>query len=217
MKVLSLNIGQARTYDWRGETASAIHKQSVATAELTETGFVGDTQCDLKNHGGLDKAVMVLPAQNYALFNVQDPFGYLGENITLEGLDETQVCVGDRLQIGEVILEVSQPRSPCWKLDALTGRKDLLKIYAESGRVGFYCRVIQTGVIQQNDEIIHFPNQKQSCLVISELFLAKYHSKSGRDIQLLNQAIQHPALSTAWREELQKILTRLQRSCDYLG
>lgn len=215
MKVLSVNIGQAQEYDWRDGTQSAIVKSPVASANLTELGFEGDVQCDLKHHGGADKAVMLIPAKNYTLFSIHQPFGYLGENLTIDGLDETQVGIGDQLQIGEVILEVSQPRSPCWKLDALTGRKDLLKTYAESGRVGFYCRVLQMGKVSVGDEIRHIPAQKQLGLVIFDLFLAKYHGKSNADIALLNQAIQHPALSAAWRDELTRLLTRLQKSCHY--
>lgn len=211
MKVVSLNIGKIQRYDWRGGTDSAMYKSAVVSAHLTELGFAGDEQSDLKNHGGVDKAVFLLPVQHYQLFGVTKPFGFLGENLSIDGLDETQVSVGDHLLIGEVLLEITQPRSPCWKLDQL-GQDDLLNRYAQSGMVGFYCRVLQTGKVSQGDEIVLKPAQKLPRLLIRTLFLARHNHRTAKgtpnpaDVALLKQAITHPKLSQAWHTSLRREL-----------
>lgn len=212
MKVVSLNIGQAKAYDWRGGTKSGILKQAVADSlYLDSTGFEGDEQVDLVHHSGADKAALVMPAINYHMFDVEEPFGYLGENLTIEGLDETLVGIGDQLRIGDVVLEVTQPRSPCWKLNALSGRTDLLNRYAQSGHVGFYCRVLQPGKVCAGDAIRHIPDEISPGLAIKRLFLAKYHHQTPEEFALITQAINHPKLSADWRKELQQLLDKLQR------
>lgn len=214
MKILSLNIGQKRPYPWRNGTESAILKSPVeGQVEVTSTGLVGDEQADLGAHGGEDKAVLCIPQSNYALFEVHQGFGFLGENLTLSDVDETQIQLGDQMKIGEVVLEVTQPRSPCWKLNEITQDPQFLKRYAESGRVGFYCRVLNTGKLEINESIsLCHPDQVADypAISIQTLFLAKHRvqtrqSQSG-DIELLTLAVQHPALSNAWRQELTKLL-----------
>ena len=138
-----------------------MHKTAChGSIEVSKMGLLGDEQADRKNHGGADKAVFVMPMANYERFGIARPFGFLGENLTVSGPDETQVCLGDRLQIDDLLLEVMQPRSPCWKLgqqacsvEGLRSASDFLNVYSESGRVGFYCRVLQTGAVQMGDEL----------------------------------------------------------------
>lgn len=208
MEIVSVNIGQKQHYDWRNGTDSAIVKHSVnCPLRLKLTGFVGDEQADLKVHGGADKAVLVIPAVNYALFGIDRPFGFLGENLTLDGADESEIQLGDHLQVGEVLLEVSQPRSPCWKLNEVTGDRQFLARYAESGHVGFYCRVLQTGHIGPGASVVRMPSNLPS-LSIKTLFLAKHRLASEADWQAIQLALDHPALSEAWRQALQKLLER---------
>ncbi len=217
MRIASVNIGKVVTQPWRDGTQSAIHKKSVGDKPVMvhQTGIVGDEQADLKNHGGKDKAVLVLPSSAYMRFEIEHPYGYLGENITIDCSDDTQICLGDRLQIGMTLLEVSQPRSPCWKLDEQGNREHKLKRgkflrnYAESGHVGFYCRVLATGRVHQCQEIIWLTREvhpKWPAIPIRDLFLAKYHPQTTHSKKLLLAAVKHPALSKAWKDELQHLL-----------
>lgn len=225
MKVISVNLGQIKNYPWRNGTPSGIHKQpTLDTVLFTEAGMQGDEQGDLKNHGGKDKAVLMIPEQNYTLFAVNQPFGFIGETLTFSGADETNICLGDRFKIGDILLEVSQPRSPCWKLNEITQRPNFLQTYAESGRVGIYCRVLKPGSLKTGDTIEHLPqnnpenpqnsktNQKQPGLAIFDLFLAKYYHQTPEQIALLKQAVIHPALSDAWRKELARLIEKFEEN-----
>jgi MOSC domain-containing protein YiiM len=215
MKILSVNIGQTRPYPWRNGTESAILKSPVDGngVAVTSLGLEGDEQADLKVHGGADKAVLCIPQSNYALFEIHQGFGFLGENLTLSDVDETQIQIGDQLQVGDVVLEVSQPRSPCWKLSEITQDPQFLKRYSDSGRVGFYCRVLQPGTLERNEQVsLRHPeaDNEHPAISIQSLFLAKYRVQTRNtqtgDLELLALAVQHPALSDAWRQELTKLL-----------
>lgn len=223
MKLCSVNIGKKIEKPWREGTLTAIHKAAVdGCCSVTELGLDGDQQADLKHHGGVDKAVLVLPANAYQRFEVAQPFGFLGENLSIEGIDEDEICLGDRLQIGMTLLEVTQPRSPCWKLDAQvttdTKRKRgaFLKAYSQSGRVGFYCRVLAGGNVEAGQSVIWLTraenDHKQIAkIAIRDLFWAKQYRKDEAAWKTLESAVKHPALSQAWREELKLIIERRNR------
>ncbi len=221
MKVVSVNIGKIKIQSWRDGTPSAMHKSAVdGQVSVSKTGLSGDEQADTKNHGGEDKAVFVMPESNYAFFNIQQPFGFLGENLTLSGLDETEVCLGDRLQIGTVLLEVSQPRSPCWKLGqhASDGSDwssaEFLKTYSESGRVGFYCRILATGQLEKGQSVTWLTRDSSDDnaaktpykISIQKLFLAKQFHQTDKDWQILHAVVKHPALSASWKKAIKKLL-----------
>jgi len=223
MKIVSLNIGKRRQQPWRNGTDTAIHKESVEESLLlTKTGLQGDEQADSKNHGGEDKAVLVLPSNAYIRFEVSQPYGFLGENVTIDDIDEAEICLGDRLQIGSVLLEVTQPRSPCWKLDALAVDNtewqagEFLQAYSDSGRVGFYCRVLGTGSLQKgqsirwltrNEEAVNY-DKKFPRITIQELFLAQLKRASNKDWRIISEAVKHPALSKSWQKSLLGLLDR---------
>lgn len=215
MKILSVNIGQTRPYPWRNGTESAILKSPVESngVAVTTLGLEGDEQADFRVHGGEDKAVLCIPQSNYVLFEIHQGFGFLGENLTLSDVDETQIQLGEQLQVGSVVLEVTQPRSPCWKLNEITQDPQFLKRYADSGRVGFYCRVLQPGTLERNEQVslLHPEvDNEHPAISIQSLFLAKHRVQSRNvqsgDLELLALAVQHPALSSAWRQELTKLL-----------
>ncbi len=221
MKVVSVNVGKIQTQPWRDGTPSAMHKSVVeGQVAVNKLGLSGDEQADSKSHGGEDKAVFVMPESNYALFNIDQPFGFLGENLTLFGLDETEVCLGDRLQIGTVLLEVTQPRSPCWKLGLqASGGSDwssaeFLKTYSESGRVGFYCRVLAAGVLEQGQSVTWLTRDCSEDnaaktpykISIQKLFLAKQFHQTDKEWQILQAVVKHPALSTSWQKAIQQLI-----------
>lgn len=169
MKVLSVNVAStgALFIEQSGHNyriATGIHKQPVQGAvAVNRLGLAGDEQADLTVHGGLDKAVYAYPAEHYAFWVTQRlaalkreeplPPGSMGENLTIEGLLESDVWIGDRLHIGSAILEVTQPRQPCFKFNAKMGFSHAAKMMVQAGNSGFYLRVMQTGEVRAGDVI----------------------------------------------------------------
>lgn len=143
-----------------GGHASGIIKLAVTgSVELTREGIVGDVQADRRFHGGVDKAVHHYAVENYSILKeyfpeIENSFvpGSIGENISTEGWDETTVCIGDVFQIGACKVQVSQPRAPCWKINARYGMEDISRFVEERGIAGWYYRVIETGRMQAGDE-----------------------------------------------------------------
>ncbi len=180
MKVISVNVAQVGLLfiEQHGAThriATGIHKQPVTgTVEVRKLGLAGDEQADLTVHGGLHKAVYAYPAEHYAFWEEKRravfkrdealPPGSMGENLTLEGLLENDVWIGDRLQIGSSLLEVSEPRQPCYKFNAKMGYAHAVKHMVQSGYTGFYLRVIETGMLQAGDTIVLIPGKREVTL-----------------------------------------------------
>lgn len=221
MKIVSLNVGKVSSKPWRNGVSSGICKKAVESGvQLSKIGLEGDEQADLKNHGGEDKALLVLPTSAYLRFEIEHHYGFLGENLAISDLDEAEVCLGDRFQIGTVLLEVSQPRSPCWKLDAQVTTENtkwqpgsFLKAYSDSGHVGFYCRVLTTGTLKHKQSVRWLTRSDEAAkkyprISIKDLFLAKSNPSSPKDWNQLKQAIIHPALSEAWQASIQKLLDK---------
>src|SRR5690242_12473783 len=158
MRVVSLNLGQVRDVVYHGRaTTTAGAKQPVAAAWLGPEGFTGDAQADRQNHGGRDKAVCVYPHEHYPFWEVQvgralAP-GTFSENLTLAGLTEPEARLGDVYALGAAVVQVCQPRIPCYKL---AGRLDLVEapdIIHANGHSGYYLRVLQAGEVQAGDTL----------------------------------------------------------------
>ena len=118
----------------------------------------GDRQADLSVHGGVSKAVYAYPAEHYEFWkqelpDMQLPFGMFGENLTTEGLFEDTVNVGDRFRIGEAEIMATEPRLPCYKLGIKFGRPDILRMFLQSRRTGFYFAVLKEGAVKAGDDI----------------------------------------------------------------
>jgi MOSC domain-containing protein YiiM len=184
-QLLSLNLGLAREVDINGrKVLTAIGKRGVAGAvAVRPLGLVGDEQADLSVHGGLSKAVYAYPSEHYAfwqtvraqakvsLWDEALPPGSMGENLTLEGLLESQVCVGDVLRFPDCELAVSEPRFPCFKFNAALGFKQALQMMQANAWCGFYLAVRVPGTLQagQAFELVHGPRE----VGITELFRAR--------------------------------------------
>ncbi len=151
---------------------SAIRKQAVEGAvEVGPLGLAGDEQADLSVHGGLDKAVYLYPQEHYAFWHAQlervrrQPValapGTLGENLATEGLVEQALWVGDRLRIGSVLLEVTEPRQPCYKFGAVMGYAAAVKHMLQSGLTGVYLKVVEPGALQAGDAIALLPGRRE--------------------------------------------------------
>lgn len=160
MKVISVNVGLPRIVEFRGEpVVTGIFKEPVIGAvKVSELNLDGDGQADLRVHGGLYKAVYVYPSEHYEywrqqLAGVDLPWGAFGENLTIDGLLESDVKPGDCLRIGSAEFAVTQPRYPCYKLGIKFGRSDMVRRFAKSGLTGFYLSVAKTGELQAGDSI----------------------------------------------------------------
>ena len=209
MQVLSVNVGLPREVEWRNEpVTTAIHKAPVSgTVRVRRLNVDGDRQADLSVHGGPDKAVYVYPSEHYPFWKeelpgVALPWGAFGENLTVEGVNETAVRVGDVLRAGTAQFMVTQPRLPCYKLNIRFQRPDMVKRFLRSGRTGFYLAVIKEGELAAGDEIELVPTDL-SAVTIPEV-VALYTSKKGNGA-LLQRAIGTPALPQSWREYFQKL------------
>ena len=160
MKLLSVNIGSLREVMRNGKKIqSGIFKQPVeGPIKVQSLGLEGDYQANKKLHGGADKALCVYPAEHYNLWrdelmNPDLSFGDFGENLTILGLKEDMVCIGDRFRIGSAEVAVTQPREPCVTLNTRFGLVDLAIRFQKSGRSGFYFSVVKEGSINRGDAI----------------------------------------------------------------
>jgi MOSC domain-containing protein YiiM len=168
--VRSVNVGLPRQVEWRGQqVTTAIWKDPVAGAIRVEgVNLVGDDQADRRVHGGVDKAVYAYATEDYDWWSGQvgslGP-GTFGENLTTAGLDLTAALIGDRWHVGTAVLEVSQPRSPCFKLGIRMGDDTFTRTFALAGRPGAYLRIIQPGQIQAGDHVRVVPATNPSISV----------------------------------------------------
>jgi MOSC domain-containing protein YiiM len=154
VKLLSIQIGQPKTYtDEQGTWETAFFKTAVTDPIfLGKLGLEGDAVANTTHHGGPEQAVLVYSAEHYIAWQselgVDFPYGGFAENLTMGGIDENMVCIGDIYQLSEVQLQVTRPRIPCWKIARRWGIPDLTKRVSESSRTGWYCRVLQEGEIK---------------------------------------------------------------------
>ena len=206
MKLLGISVAAPRTVQISGKpVATGIFKEPIhGRVRVRALGLEGDGQADLENHGGIYKAVYSYPFEHYAYWsdelNRQDfVLGQFGENLTIEGLDEDQVRIGDVLRISGVLLEVTQPRIPCFKLAHKMGRPDFIKLFARSGRTGFYQRVLTEGEIGAGDVIERVKTDPHGVTVRQAMNLMVFQEGGA---ELLEKAIALPALTPGWREEL---------------
>jgi MOSC domain-containing protein YiiM len=157
--VLSLNVGGVRNVEWNGTpVATGIHKVSVSgRVALRGVNFEGDDQADRTVHGGPDKAVYAYAWEDYEFWKRAESFdvvpGLFGENLTTEGIDLSAAIIGERWRVGSTILEVRQPRLPCYKLGIRVGDPRFLKRFLRAARPGAYLSVVQEGDVGAGDAI----------------------------------------------------------------
>jgi len=211
MKLISVNVGQPRSVEWHGrEVATSIFKAPVAGPVMLRTlNLDGDRQADLSVHGGAHKAVYVYPSEHYDFWRrelpgVDLPWGMFGENFTAAGLLE-DVGIGDRFQVGDAEVIVSEPRVPCYKLSLKFGRPDMVKRFLASGRTGFYVMVAKEGQVQAGDEIKLLGRADQS---VSVADVTRLYASKQPDPAILRRAVDLEALSDAWRNFLRDRLAQ---------
>ncbi|HII39883.1 MAG TPA: MOSC domain-containing protein [Thermoplasmata archaeon] len=159
-RVVSVSVASARTVPWKGRAVrTGIFKAPTdGRVRVRRLGLEGDEQADLEVHGGPLKAVYAYPSEHYAFWREELPgtplpWGAFGENLTVAGLAEEGVRLGDRFRIGTAVLAATKPRFPCYKLGIKFGREDLVDRFLASGRTGFYLRVVKEGELGSGDPI----------------------------------------------------------------
>lgn len=159
-RIASVNVSLPISVQIDGkEVLTGIFKEPVeGRVRITGNNLDGDAQADLSVHGGADKAVYAYPSAHYPLWSAELErelaFGMFGENLTIDGLDESSVRAGDELRIGSALLAVTIPRQPCFKLAFKFGRNDIIRRFAKSGRSGFYLAVVEEGELGAGDTVI---------------------------------------------------------------
>jgi ferredoxin-NADP reductase/MOSC domain-containing protein YiiM len=208
--VLSVNVGMPRDVAWQGNTVhTGAWKYPVdGPAMVRRLNVDGDGQGDLAGHGGEMRAVLVYQAQSYEHwrqhFGRDDlDYGEFGENLTVDGLPDDQVCIGDRYRIGEAEFEVTQPRVTCYRVGMRLGEPEMASLLVSHHRPGFYMRVIREGHIQAGDEIVKSSTGPGAVSVTdTDALLYLPH----KDTAKLRLALQVPALSPGWQESLRELL-----------
>jgi len=213
MKILSVNRTLPQNLEINGKLVpTGIYKEPVDTpVQVRALGLDGDGQADLSVHGGPYQAVYAYPVEHYAHWEHELgrdtlPPGTFGENLTVSGLLETEVCIGDIHRIGDVILQVTCERIPCFKLGHKLHRPDILKPFLQSGRSGFYYRVLQEGPIATGQDIE--VSERDSRGVTVRALLGMHRMNEGTK-ETISQALEVEALSPAVRRELEARLEKL--------
>lgn len=211
-KIASLNVGIPEDYTYEGKVvSSAIYKKPIDhSVYLTALNFEGDRQADLIHHGGPDKAINAYVYEHYAYWEAHlerklAPAAF-GENLTLCGAFETDICIGDKYQLGEAIVQVSQPRMPCFKLAMKHGVPDLAAQVVKSGYTGFYLRVLKEGQVHPADSLQLL--EKHPAGVTLALVNEVTYNKTNPDPEALNRVAAVNELAAGWRESLKKRLLK---------
>jgi MOSC domain-containing protein YiiM len=203
-RLLSVNVGRPQPIERRGRVErTAIVKAPVSgRVAVRGVNVEGDDQGDRSVHGGPDRAVYAYASEDYAWWSAQLAralgAGSFGENLTLEGLDVTQALVGERWAVGSVVLEVSCPRIPCWKLARRMEDPLFVRRFAEARRPGTYLRIVEEGELGAGDavEVLARPAHEVTIALFNEAYL---HDRS-----LLGGLLAAEALPSAWREWIEE-------------
>lgn len=211
MQVLSVNVGLPRDVEWRGHvTRTSIWKDPVdGPVQVHTLNIDGDRQSDLEVHGGRNKAVYAYPSEHYDFWRqeLDSPdlaWGAFGENLTIQGILEDEIRIGDRLRIGSAEFEVTQPRMPCFKLGIRFGRDDMVRRFVESGRSGLYLAVLREGTLGRGDTI-DLGSAVEHDVTIADVAMA--YATGGEDRNLLRRVATVPALPDGLKNHFARLLS----------
>ena len=209
-KLVSVNVGLPRDISWRGSTVhTGIWKQPVAGRQrVGRLNVQGDGQGDLGGHGGEQRAVMVYQLDSYRYWESQlhrtdFTYGQFGENFTVEGLSDEEVCIGDRYRIGSALFEVTQPRVTCYRVGIRMNEPNMPALLVSRHRPGFYFRVLEEGEVGAGDDITKVADGPEgvSVAAIDALLYLPGHPRDQ-----LERSLRIPALSQGWKGSLQALL-----------
>jgi ferredoxin-NADP reductase/MOSC domain-containing protein YiiM len=209
-RLLSVNVGLPRDITWRGETVhTGIWKEPVEGQRVVRRlNLDGDAQGDLAGHGGEQRAVFVYQIDSYRhwegyLARHDFTFGQFGENLTVEGLQDDEVCIGDRYRIGSALFEVTQPRVTCYRVGIRMNEPQMAALLVSHHRPGFYMRVLEEGQVGAGDEIVKVaegPGRVSVAGIDALLYLP------GHPRDQLERALRISALSPGWKGSLQALI-----------
>ena len=213
MQVVSVNVGQPRKVLWKGQIVeTGIFKEAVeGRVAVRRLNLEGDRQADLTVHGGLDKAIYAYPAEHYSFWREQFPemelpWGMFGENLTITGLLEDTVHIGDKFQVGTAKLMVTQPRLPCFKLGIKFGRDDILRRFLVSGMTGFYFAVLEEGEVAAGD-LISLLHEDEHQVQVADI--VRLYREDKYNLDLIRRVAAVEALPEEWRDYFQERIEKL--------
>ncbi len=208
--LLAVNVGKPKDVSWQGRTVyTGVWKQQATGPQMVRRlNIDGDGQGDKNGHGGEQRAVLVYQIDSYRYWEKElgrDDFAYgqFGENLTVDGLPDDEVCIGDRYRIGEAEFEVTQPRVTCYRVGIRLGEPRMPALLVAHHRPGFYMRVITEGHIQAGDAIVK-TRTGPGALTVADTDALLY--LPGRDEDKLRTALQIPALSPGWQDSFRDLL-----------
>ncbi|UHA72124.1 MOSC domain-containing protein [Paenibacillus sp. 481] len=208
--IVSLNVAMpSESLVYRGKPVlSGMVKQPLSEPTmLHELGFEGDGVADTKHHGGRDKAVCVYAAEHYAYWssewNRELPHAAFGENITTSGMLEHEIHVGDTFKLGEAVVQISQPRQPCFKVAARYDMKEVPVWMQDTGYTGYYVRVLQPGLVRPDDKLERISVDPNG-VTVQYANEVMHHKRDGEDGVRKMLAVK--ALSRSWRATFTKRL-----------
>ncbi len=209
-RLLSVNVGMPKNVQWHGKTVfTGVFKDSVAgPRRVGKLNVEGDGQGDLGGHGGEQRAVFVYQIESYRYWQQElgrDDFvhGQFGENFTVDGLADDEVCVGDRYRIGAAVFEVTQPRVTCYRVGIRMNDPQIPALLVSHHRPGFYFRVIEEGEVEAGDDIFKVTSGPEQ-MAIAEVDALLY--LPGHPRQQLLRALRIPALSPGWQGSFRALL-----------
>src|ERR1700751_6377358 len=209
-QLLSVNVGLPRDIDWKSKTVcTAVWKDAVhGRRKVGKLNIEGDGQGDLRGHGGEHRAVLVYQIDSYRYWEKQlgrrdFVFGQFGENFTVEGLPDDEVCIGDRYRIGSALFEVTQPRVTCYRVGIRMDEPSMAALLTGSGRPGFYFRVLQEGDVGAGDKITKVGEARER-MTVAQINVLLY--SSGHPRELLERALRIEALPSGWRWSFEALL-----------
>ncbi len=212
-RLLSVNVGLPREISWRGQTVyTAIWKEPVQGRRLVRRLNVdGDAQGDLAGHGGEQRAVFVYQMDSYRYWERElkrsdFTFGQFGENFTVEGLADSEVCIGDRYRIGGALFEVTQPRVTCYRVGIRMDEPKMAALLVAHHRPGFYFRVLEEGEVGAGDEIIQVAVGPEGLTVATTDALLYLPKPAQGDVE---RALRIPALSPGWKSSFEAVLQQM--------
>jgi ferredoxin-NADP reductase/MOSC domain-containing protein YiiM len=214
-RLLAVNVGVPREIEWEGTTIrTGIWKEPVTGARMVRRiNIDGDDQADRGGHGGEHRAVFVYQIQSYryweqVLGRSDFSHGQFGENFTVEGLPDSEVCVGDRYRIGTALFEVTQPRVTCFRVGIRMNEPSMPSLLVAHHRPGFYLRVLEEGMVEAGDEIVRAETGPEQ-LTIAEIDGLLY--LPNRSTRTLKRALRVPALSEGWKDSFRALLEQSER------
>ncbi|MFS4494077.1 MOSC domain-containing protein [Maribacter sp. 2308TA10-17] len=210
MQVISTNLGTPTTFIWNGkEEQTGIFKKPVSQALFLNTNDVSnDTVIDRVHHAGINKACYLFASENYPYWkelypNLDWDWGMFGENLTIDGLDESKMRVGDIYKLGTALVQVSQPREPCYKLGIRFGTQEVLRQFIDHNRPGTYVRILEEGEVKTDDRL-ELQEQSKNTLTTQQFYELMFMREKPKE--LLALFMDNPSVPQYKKERYKKFL-----------